>query len=151
MEWWSWVLLELPCLWAGDPAGPWSLHPLRQSHISACSGGRMKAQLPYLGLGMILKLNFHPRAPLCVCFFLFPEFHHYAWLPALPCFTSFDLLWVFPVTPSLNDHLYVNPSLGSDTGYPGPMVPTQGCWYQNFFSSVSNLSLSLKSASYSSI
>ena len=141
--------VALPVSWR--PSRALTFASPQQSCISAWSGGTKKAQLPCLGLGMILKLNFHPRAPLCFffSFFLLPEFHHYAWLPALPCFTSFDLLQVFPGMPSLNDHLHVNPSLESDTGYPGPTIPTQGCWYQNLFSSVSNLSLSLKSASYS--
>ena len=60
--------VALPVSWR--PSRALTFASPQQSCISACSGGTKKAQLPCLGLGMILKLNFHPRAPLCF-FFLF--------------------------------------------------------------------------------
>ena len=55
----------------------------------ACSGGMMKAQLPCLGLGMIPKLNFHPRAPLCFFFFSF------AWVSPLCLASGASLFYIF--------------------------------------------------------
>ena len=61
--------VALPVSWR--PSRALTFASPQQSCISACSGGTKKAQLPCLGLGMILKLNFHPRAPLCFFFFFF--------------------------------------------------------------------------------
>ena len=61
--------VALPVSWR--PSRALKFASLWQSPIGDCSGGMMKAQLPCLGLGMILKLNFHPRAPLCFFFFSF--------------------------------------------------------------------------------
>ena len=79
--------VALPVSWR--PSRALTFASPQQSCISACSGGTKKAQLPCLGLGMILKLNFHPRAPLCFFFFSF------AWVSPLCLASSASLFYIF--------------------------------------------------------
>ena len=94
MQWWNWVLLELPCLWAGDPAGPWRLHPPSSPASVPAQEERKKPSSLASGWGWFWSLTFTPEL-LFVFFFFFS----FAWVSPLCLASSASLFYIFwPLT-----------------------------------------------------